>query len=221
MRRGSQFRYAMKTVVVVATRNRHKVEELATMLEPRGFALRTLDEEAPHVQLTETGDTFAANAEEKALAVYRATGKATLADDSGLEVDALDGAPGVHSARYAAGADGHGHDDEANRQKLVAALAGKTTRTARFRCALAFVTTGGELVIAEGACEGTIIETPRGDGGFGYDPLFVPKGFDQTFAELASEQKNELSHRRRALDALVAKLDAKTDTDVQGEAPTE
>ena len=204
----SQFRYGMKKVLVCATRNRHKLEELRPLLEPLGYVLRTLDEEAPNLPLIEDGDTFAANAEKKALAVHQATGKAALADDSGLEVDALGGAPGVHSARYAATPEAHGHDDDANKRKLLAALSGTTNRAARFRCALALVTQGGELFTAEGTCEGKILTAERGSGGFGYDPLFVPDGFAETFAELSTEAKNQISHRRRALDALVAKLSA-------------
>ena len=204
----SQFRYGMKKILVCATRNRKKVEELRPLLEPLGYVLRTIEEEAPGVRTVEDGDTFAANAEKKALAVHVATGHATLADDSGLEVDALGGAPGVHSARYAAGPSDEGHDDGANNQKLLAAL-DKTPdaqRTARFRCALAFVTDGGSLITADGTCEGSILRAPRGDGGFGYDPLFVPTGDTRTFAELPLDAKNQISHRRRALDALVAKL---------------
>jgi len=204
----TQLRYGMKKILVCATRNRHKIEELKPLLEPLGYVLRTLDEEAPHLPLREDGTTFAENAEQKALLVHHATGKAALADDSGLSVDALGGAPGVRSARYAAGPDSDSHDAEANNRKLLAELASAADRSARFRCALALVTEGGELFIAEGLIEGQILKQARGDGGFGYDPLFLPNGFDKTFAELSTEEKNRISHRRQALDALVGKLTA-------------
>jgi XTP/dITP diphosphohydrolase len=164
------------------------------MLEPRGWAVEplalTVEEDAP---------TFAGNAEKKARAALARSGLPSLADDSGLEVDALDGGPGVLSARYA----GEGHDDAANNAKLLVALAGvpDAQRTARFRCALVFVDADGTKLVAEGACEGRIGHAGRGTGGFGYDPLFVLADDEggRTMAELTPVEKNRISHRARAL----------------------
>jgi XTP/dITP diphosphohydrolase len=171
------------------------------MLEPRGWAVEplvlTVEEDAP---------TFAGNAEKKARAALARSGLPSLADDSGLEVDALDGAPGVLSARYA----GAGHDDAANNAKLLDALAGvpDERRTARFRCALVFVDSDGTRLLAEGACEGRIGHVGRGTGGFGYDPLFLlaEDAAGRTMAELAPEEKNRISHRARALAKLAEAL---------------
>ena len=144
-----------------------------------------------------TGRTFEENALIKARAVSRHTGRTTLADDSGLEVDALEGAPGVRSARYA-GADA---TDQDNIRRLLDALDGisDADRTARFRCVVAVVVPDGRTWTAEGACEGRILQAPRGDAGFGYDPLFVPAGYENTFAELDAGVKNRISHRALAL----------------------
>jgi XTP/dITP diphosphohydrolase len=158
----------------------------------------------------EDGETFAANAAKKAREVAAAAGLPALADDSGLEVDALDGAPGVRSARYA----GAGHDDAANNRRLLAELAGVPTarRTARFRCAVALADPRGPLgdtvEIREGACAGVILESPRGHNGFGYDPLFLYPELGRTFAELSLEEKGRLSHRARALAAMLPVLRA-------------
>ena len=184
-----------------ASGNKHKVAEIAAMLGPRGWEVvpltLTVDEDAP---------TFAGNAEKKARAALAASGLPSLADDSGLEVDALGGAPGVMSARWAGA---HG-DDGANNAKLLAELAGveDARRTARFRCALVFVDGDGTLLGGEGACEGRIGHAPRGDGGFGYDPLFLIAGdaAGRTMAELAPDEKNRISHRARALESLVRAL---------------
>lgn len=213
--------------MLLATRNRHKVEEIRGILGARiGFRSLTDWPDAP--QLEETGRTFAENARQKVLQVLdwldrKAAGSAraelpseglwVLADDSGLEVDALGGAPGVESARFAAldtGAPGNSSDAE-NNAKLLRLMAGvpEGQRGARFRCVLAlgrWPRTGqaGELHCFEGVCEGHIGWEPRGLGGFGYDPLFYPRGFDRTFAELGDEVKNRISHRARALAALAA-----------------
>jgi XTP/dITP diphosphohydrolase len=186
-----------------ASGNKHKVAEIAAMLAPRGWEVvpltLTVDEDAP---------TFAGNAEKKARAALAASGLPSLADDSGLEVDALDGAPGVRSARWAGA---HG-DDAANNRKLLGELDGveEARRGARFRCALVFVDGDGTRLAAEGACEGRIGHAPRGDGGFGYDPLFLIAGdaAGRTMAELSPDEKNRISHRARALEALVRALDA-------------
>ncbi len=182
-----------------ASGNRHKVAEIAAMLAPRGWAVEalplTVEEDAP---------TFAGNAEKKARAALAASGAPSLADDSGLEVDALGGEPGVRSARWA----GEPCDDAANNRKLLRALDGvpDERRGARFRCALAFVDADGTVLRAEGTCEGRIGHAPRGSGGFGYDPLFIVDGDGRTMAELAPDEKNRISHRARALGKLAEAL---------------
>ena len=187
--------------IAFASGNRHKVAEIAALLEPRGWAVEplplTVDEDAP---------TFAGNADKKARAALAQSGLPSLADDSGLEVDALDGAPGVLSARYA----GAGHDDAANNAKLLGALAGvpDDRRTARFRCALVLVDSDGVRLEAEGTCEGRIGRALRGAGGFGYDPLFLlaDDAAGRTMAELAPDEKNQVSHRAQALGKLAQAL---------------
>jgi XTP/dITP diphosphohydrolase len=152
----------------------------------------------------ETGDTFRANAELKARAAAAETGLLALADDSGLQVDALQGAPGVYSARYA----GQAASDEENNQRLVAELLGESNRRARFRCVLALADPmAGELVFSDGTIEGVVAQSPRGAGGFGYDPLFLPDGFGgRSFAELAPAEKDSVSHRARAVRAMLPGL---------------
>jgi XTP/dITP diphosphohydrolase len=194
--------------LVVATTNRGKLEELRALLTGLPVHVRSVAEvmrDAPHV--VEDGATFADNAVKKATTVARATMMITLADDSGLEVDALDGRPGVRSARFA-----HPRATDAeNNAALLAALdaLGDPPEPegfrARFRCVLALVdpfTGGGEPRIVEGACEGRITRTPRGSGGFGYDPLFVVAGTEKTMAELVGDEKNRISHRGRAFAGL-------------------
>lgn len=187
--------------LVFASRNKGKLVELRDLLP--GFDIRPLDESFPDV--VEDKDTFEGNALKKALEVSQQMGLPALADDSGLEVDALGGAPGVYSARYA----GDGHDDAANNAKLLAALAGVPAdkRTARFRSVLALVdaATGMQLT-TEGACEGVILTAPRGTGGFGYDPLFFSPELGMTFAEAGVGTKQLLSHRARAMAAMKPKL---------------
>jgi XTP/dITP diphosphohydrolase len=198
--------------LVFATRNRGKLRELRQLLTPGEFPLGVellgLDDiEVP--EIPETGQTFAENAAAKARGVMEATGLPALADDSGLEVDALDGAPGVHSARYA----GPGASDADRIALLLQDLAGVPAerRGARFRCVVAFVDPAdpGRVGLHEGSCEGRILETPRGSGGFGYDPVFYVEELGQTFAEAPAEQKNRLSHRGRAMRRLVAELRAR------------
>jgi XTP/dITP diphosphohydrolase len=189
------------TRLLVATTNAGKLRELLPLLdglpwEPIGL------EGFPGVPVApEDEDDIVANARSKALHYAGHTGLATLADDSGLEVDALGGAPGVRSARFA----GPEADDEANRVRLLEALAGVRERTARFVCALCLVVDGQPLIEVQGRCEGRISRAPRGSGGFGYDPLFVPSdpsAEGRTFAELSPEHKQRLSHRGAALRAL-------------------
>ncbi len=193
-------------VLLFATRNQGKVAELIELTRDlHGLTLRSLDGyDLPEVE--EDGDTFVANAAKKARAVSAATGLPALADDSGLEVDALDLLPGVHSARYA----GDACDDAANNRKLIAALSGEGQRSARFRSALVLADLkgplGDEILVAEGVCEGEILEDGRGEGGFGYDPLFYVPELGSTFAELGIGTKNERSHRARAMAELLPKL---------------
>ena len=184
--------------LVLATRNPGKVRELGKMLsDRRTIELLSMKDfpEAPEV--IEDGATYRDNARKKAIHVAEYTGFQALADDSGLEVDALDGAPGVHSARYA----GSGASDADRIAKLLAAIkdAPDGERTARFKCAVAIAQPKSRTDVVIGVCEGSIIREPRGTEGFGYDPIFVPQGYDLTFAELGENVKNRISHRAKAL----------------------
>lgn len=196
----------MKTVVI-ASNNAHKAREIAEALDFPGWEFRTLRELGLESDPAEDADTFEGNARIKARSAREASGgRAVLADDSGLEVDALDGAPGVHSARYA----GDPCDDAANNAKLLAELAGvpDEKRTARFVCTLAFIDEDGAETVARGTVEGRVGHEERGSHGFGYDPLFLPDVFDdgRTLAEALPEEKNAVSHRGGALRELRAKL---------------
>ena len=199
--------------VVVASRNRHKLVEIETLLSGLGWTLVTIDKVAPHAVLNEDEDTFEGNALAKARQAMAATGLPALADDSGLEVDALDGAPGVYSARYA----GVPCDDVANNRKLMGAMAAlpAAPRTARYRCVAAFVPSPAQAgagvpeIWRSGACEGEILSTPRGTGGFGYDPLFFLPDLNRTMAEITIAEKNKRSHRAAAFGALASDLRAK------------
>jgi len=191
--------------VVLASSNKGKLRELATLLAPLGYdviAQNTLGIETP----PETGDTFTANALLKARHAAAVSNLPSLADDSGIEVDALDGRPGIYSARYA----GEGASDEDNLRKMLREMEGVPAgkRTARYQCIIAFVSAADDPnpILATGAWEGTLITAPRGLGGFGYDPIFIPSGFDRTAAELDPAEKNSLSHRGKALRALVTQL---------------
>ena len=190
--------------ILLATKNAGKLRELREIAGDLPVAWRGLADFPDLPYADECGATFTENARLKALHYARFTGLATLADDSGLEVDALTGVPGVHSARYA----GTPRDDRANNRKLVQALAGVplARRTARFRCALAFVRGGQVVVETQGAFEGLIIDEPRGENGFGYDPHFLVPDLGQTVAELPAELKNARSHRGQALREMLAEL---------------
>ena len=195
----------MTRPLVFATRNKGKLVELRELLA--GIRVLAIDEVGVTVaEVVEDADTFAGNAAKKAREVSAATGLPALADDSGLEVDALGGAPGVISARYA----GEPHSDSANNAKLLAALAGIADRRARFRAVLALADVAGplgaEIITADGTCEGTILTAPRGTGGFGYDPLFFAPELGMTFAEAGVGSKSELSHRARAMRAIKPRL---------------
>ncbi|MGI6607160.1 MAG: XTP/dITP diphosphatase [Peptococcia bacterium] len=183
--------------IVMATRNRGKAAELQQLLGDLAVDFLTLDSFSEIPEIEETGQTFRENAVLKAQTVAHYTLLPTLADDSGLSVDALGGQPGVYSARFA----GEPYSDEKNNRKLLALLKGVPLqqRTARFVSALAFITADGLLKVSEGYCEGFILEEPRGSGGFGYDPLFYLPSFGKTMAELSPTEKNQISHRGKAL----------------------
>jgi XTP/dITP diphosphohydrolase len=191
-------------VLVLATRNRGKVRELEALLADLPVRVRTLDDYPDVPVLPEVGRTFAQNATGKAVAVARATGQVALADDSGLEVDALGGAPGVDSATFLGP---RASDDDRNRWVL-ARLRGlaEGLRTARYRAVIAIAAPGGTVRTFEGTCEGRIADAPRGEGGFGYDPIFVVPAYGRTMAELPPEVKNRISHRAKALAAARAYL---------------
>lgn len=190
--------------VVLATNNPGKVAELRAILGGDSLKLISASDLGGLPDVEETADTFEENAIAKALEASRHTGLAAIADDSGLEVDALGGAPGVRSARYA----GESQDDAANVARLLGELEGVTEaeRTARFVCVAAYVDTDGRRLTARGTCEGRIGLEPRGTRGFGYDPVFVPDGYEQTMAELSAETKNSISHRGKAFRALREQL---------------
>ena len=193
-----------KMTVVLASRNRGKVAELQRLLCAElsdVIELKSLDDVGITDEIEENGTTFIENAEIKARAAA-ASGFAGLGDDSGLAVEALGGAPGVYSARYA----GEHGNDAANNEKLLAELADKPCRDAAFVCALVLVYPDGRVVRATGDVKGEILRSPRGEGGFGYDPLFYYPALGKSFAELTREEKNEISHRGAAVRALAAKL---------------
>lgn len=181
--------------LVIATRNAHKLEEIHSIFDFQALDVCSAFDFPEIPDVVEDADTFEGNAIKKAVEIARATGCWALADDSGLEVDALNGAPGVYSARYA----GEPCSYEANNEKLLRELAGKEDRSARFRTVIALSDPGGSVQTVAGKCPGVIIEALRGTNGFGYDPLFVPDGYAETFAELASDVKNRISHRANAL----------------------
>ncbi|MGB5375172.1 MAG: RdgB/HAM1 family non-canonical purine NTP pyrophosphatase [Polyangiales bacterium] len=192
--------------ILIATMNAGKLREYERLLAGvPGLELETMASLAERVDVVEDSDTFLGNAKKKAKEVAAIAGVPCLSDDSGLEVDALGGRPGVRSARYS----GKGATDETNNAKLLEELSevADEERTARFQCAIAVVASDGrELALAEGACEGRIGREPKGTHGFGYDPLFVPAGYSETMAELGPETKNEISHRARAAARLVPLL---------------
>ena len=193
--------------IVLATRNPGKISEIEALLTGLRVATAASFPGCPEPE--ESGPTFEENALIKARAVAGFTGKTALADDSGLEVDALGGAPGVHSARYA----GATASDGDNMGHLLDALSGvaDADRTARFRCVIAVVAPDGRTWTSDGVCEGRILREPRGESGFGYDPLFVPAGYDSTFAELDASTKNRISHRAMALRRIAETLGALKD----------
>ena len=187
--------------LVIATSNQHKLKELKTLLEDFPLTILSLKDFPDMPAVVEDGKNFYENALKKALTVARQTDKLTIADDSGIEVDALDGKPGVYSARFA----GEDATDEANNTKLLKELEGVSSdkRGACFKCVLVIAQPDGETAFVEGACRGTIIHEARGEYGFGYDPLFLVPEYDKTFSEITPEEKNKISHRARALEKLL------------------
>ncbi|MBR4964294.1 MAG: non-canonical purine NTP diphosphatase [Alistipes sp.] len=186
--------------IVFATNNAHKLAEVKAVLGD-GWELVTLKEVGITEEIPETGETLDENASIKARYVFERTGLDCFADDTGLEVEALNGAPGVRSARYAT----DGHDFAANNRKLLHELEGKSNRKARFRTVISLIIDGVERQV-EGIVEGEIATSESGAEGFGYDPLFVPKGYDRTFADMTADEKNAISHRGRAVKNLEALL---------------
>ena len=188
--------------IVLATGNSHKIEEISSILKGLFLELKTLKDYPAIGEIIEDAPDFRGNALLKALAVMKHTGLPSLADDSGLEVDALGGAPGVISARFS------GKGDAANNELLLSKLSTieDSFRTARFRCVIALAIPGAETLFAEGRVEGRILNGLSGAKGFGYDPLFVPDGYQESFAQMAFNEKNKISHRGRALNELKEKL---------------
>lgn len=186
----------MKRKLVFVTNNAHKLEEISSILGGK-MELLSLKDIQCTADIPETADTLEGNAIQKAEYIHRHYGLDCFADDTGLEVEALDGAPGVYSARYA----GEGHDSEANMQKLLHNLEGKDNRKAQFRTTICLIM-DDEQHLFEGICRGEIIKEKRGGAGFGYDPIFVPEGYTETFAELGNDIKNIISHRAKAVQML-------------------
>jgi XTP/dITP diphosphohydrolase len=183
--------------IVFATHNKNKLKEVQCMLSD-SITLLSLDTIECFDEIPETAETLEGNAILKANYITEKYGYDCFADDTGLEVEALDGAPGVYSARYA----GQENDANANVQKLLRAMHGYTDRNAQFRTVIA-LNLKGKLYLFEGVCKGEIIKNPQGENGFGYDPIFKPEGFDRSFAEMSLTEKNKISHRASAIDKLV------------------
>jgi XTP/dITP diphosphohydrolase len=193
-------------IIAAATKNAGKIKEIEKITKQYGMTVVSRDDAGvdPDLEIEENGSTFAENSLIKAKAVAELCGMPAVADDSGLMVDALQGAPGVRSARFAGE---HGNDAK-NNEKLLALMEDvpDEKRGAKFVCAVTLVFPDGKVISAEGECRGRIAREPKGSGGFGYDPLFVPDGYDKTFAELGADVKNKISHRSRALMRLAGLL---------------
>ena len=187
----------MKRKLVFATNNAHKLEEVAAILGDQ-VELLSLNDIGCQADIPETAETLQGNALLKSSYIYKNYHLDCFADDTGLEVETLNGAPGVYSARYAGG---EGHDAQANMLKLLHELDGKENRKAQFRTAISLILDGKEYLF-EGVIKGEIIKEKRGDSGFGYDPVFMPEGYDRTFAELGNDIKNQISHRALAVQKL-------------------
>ena len=204
--------------IVAATRNAHKIREIDQITSQFGMKIISRDEAGvPDVEIVEDGKTFEENSYKKAYEIMKLCGQITIADDSGIEADCLGGAPGIYSARYAAMSDdltedyapGEDSDDEENNRKLIRLISPYPyeERTGRFVSVITMVFPDGESITARGTVEGHILTEERGSGGFGYDPMFVPDGYDKTFGELPADLKNRISHRANALKALKEKLE--------------
>lgn len=194
----------MNKEIVFATNNAHKLEEVTPLLAKK-YAVLSLSDIKCTEDIPETADTLEGNALLKAQYIFKRYGKNCFSDDTGLEVEALDNAPGVYSARYA----GKEKSAEANMNKLLSELKGKENRKAQFRTAVALILDGKEYLF-EGIVKGKIIDNKRGEEGFGYDPIFIPEGYTQTFAELPLSEKNKISHRARAVEKLILFLEKTT-----------
>ncbi|WP_417911629.1 XTP/dITP diphosphatase, partial [Candidatus Electronema sp. TJ] len=193
----------MNNIIVLATSNENKVKELRALLKDVAVDIRCLKDFGPMPEAVEDGTTFEENAYKKALHYARILGLPALADDSGLSVDALDGAPGVYSARYS----GEKASDWDNCEKLLREMEGRSNRAARFECVLSLAVPHGPALTWEGRCEGRITEQRRGETGFGYDPVFLYEDFGRTFAEVSMEEKSQVSHRGRAMREFAAEID--------------
>ena len=188
--------------LIIASNNKHKIYEIKKILGERFDEILSLREAGIDHETVEDGTTFMENAYKKAKEIAEISGCAALADDSGISADALGGAPGIYSARFS----GEHGNDQANNDLLIARLADKEDKSAHYTAAICLVYPDGKRVDAEGYLYGRIIDTPRGTRGFGYDPIFVPDGESRTVAEMTDEEKNAISHRASALEALLAKL---------------
>lgn len=187
----------MGTPLIFATNNEHKVKEIRSVIGP-SFHIITLREAGIDIDIPEPHDTLEANATEKSQTIHRMTGQDCFSEDTGLEVEALNGEPGVKSARYA----GDGRDFQQNIDKLLGKLGNNPNRKARFRTVISLILEGREYFF-EGICEGNILEEQQGSKGFGYDPVFVPDGAEKSFAEMSMEEKNKYSHRQKAVSQLI------------------
>ncbi len=185
----------MLSMLVIATRNKNKLREFREILKDLQIEIRSLDDFGPTPEAVEDGLSFDENAYKKAIHTAKVLGLPAIADDSGLVVDALNGEPGVYSARYA----GENATDDENCEKLLQALQGVENRRAHFQCVLSIAVPSGPALTYEGSCDGIIIDEKRGDNGFGYDPLFYFENLGKTFAELSMAEKNRISHRGKAL----------------------
>ncbi|MBK9981533.1 MAG: RdgB/HAM1 family non-canonical purine NTP pyrophosphatase [Saprospiraceae bacterium] len=188
--------------ILFASQNNHKVEEISLLL-PDGYSLLGLRDINWTMEIPEPFETYEENAKAKAYFVFDRTGLNCFADDSGLEIDALDGRPGVFSARYG----GLERDSNINMQKVLSELENEPNRSARFHSVIAYIDEEKEMHVFEGKVEGTIAPAPAGHGGFGYDPIFIPLGFDQTFGQLPESLKNKISHRALAMEKFISFLE--------------
>ena len=191
----------MNGIIIAASRNRHKIEEIGAITEKFGMKIVSRDDVGlPRTEIEEDGETFEENSLKKAREIMELSGQITIADDSGLMVESLGGAPGVFSARFA----GEDCSDEKNNEKLLSLLENipYKERRAKFVSVITMVWPDGEILSARGECKGHIIDAPAGENGFGYDPLFVPEGYQRTFAQMTQEEKNRISHRAKALKEL-------------------